>query len=136
MLYKAIAIVLSTILLAAVQMSTANAGGCHRGGFRAHQASLHQSYVLKQRRAREAAEARAIAAARQKQALALKQARAEKAAQKKIAAAEAAPAKSETATAAGKGDPENELTVAAVPETCTRFFAETGTTVSVDCAKQ
>jgi ATPase subunit of ABC transporter with duplicated ATPase domains len=142
MLYKAVAIILSTILLAAVQMSTANAGGCHRGGgFHAYQASLQQSYALKQQRARQAAQAkaqaRAVAAAKQRKALAAQQARAEKAEQTKVAAVEATSATEETSKVAkGKDGPENELTVAAAPETCTKFFAETGTTVSVECAKQ
>jgi len=38
--------------------------------------------------------------------------------------------------AAGTDGPENELAVASVEQTCTRFVAEIGTTVPVDCAKQ
>jgi hypothetical protein len=145
MLYKAVAIILSTLLLAAVQMSTANAGGCHRGGgFHAYQASLQHSYALKQQRAREAAQAkaqsRAIAAAKQKKALAVAQARAEKAEQakaEKVAAVETNTTNDATSTTvATKDGAENELAVASVEQTCTRFVAEIGTTVPVDCAKQ
>lgn len=145
MLYKAVAIILSTILLAAVQMSTANAGGCHRGGgFHAYQTSLNQTYYLKQQRARQAAQAkaqaRALAAAKQRKAAAVQQARAEKAADakvEKLAAVETSPAKDEPSkTVAGNEGPENELAVASVEQTCTRFVAEIGTTVPVACAKQ
>jgi ATPase subunit of ABC transporter with duplicated ATPase domains len=146
MLYKAVAIILSTLLIAAVQISTANAGGCHRGGggFHAYQASLQHSYALKQQRARQAAQAkaqaRAVAAAKQRKSLAVQQARAEKAAEakaEKVAAVDTALVKDEPAeVATGKDGPENELAVASVEQTCTRFIAEIGKTVPVDCTKQ
>jgi hypothetical protein len=140
MLYKAVAIILSALFIAVVQISTASAGGCHGGfghGFgrvALYQSSPSQSYALKQARARRAAEARAAAAARQK---AAQVARAEKKAEAaKVADAE--PAKTDTKEVASDTTktPENELKVASADQTCTKFIAEVGTTVTTDCASK
>jgi hypothetical protein len=130
MLYKAIGIILSALFIAAIQVNAASAGcGGGHGGFR-HFKSYNNQAALQQSRARKA---RAIAAAKQKKAV--QQARVEKkAAASKVA--EAAPVAEETTTAAADKVPENELNVASVAETCTKFVAETGTTVTVECAKQ
>jgi len=133
MLYKAIAIVLSTLLLATVQISTASAGcGGGHGAFHAYPSKSYNKQALRQSRP---SKPRAVAAAKQKKVV--QQAKAETTEPAKIAAAEPGPAKDETKTAAaGKDGPENELSVASVDRTCTKFIAETGTTVQVECAKQ
>jgi len=144
MLYKAVAVILSALFIVAVQASTASAGGCHGGhgfgrlAFHQFQTSQNQSYALKKARERQAAEARAIAAAKaQKKAAALRQAKAEqKAEQSKVASVE--PAKQETTTAAAEPvkAPESKLEVASAEGTCTKFIAEIGTTVTTDCASK
>lgn len=133
MLYKAIALILSTLFIAAVQISSASAGcGGGHGGFRAYQSKIHTRQALKQSQARKA---RAVAAAKQKKAV--QQARAEKAAPAKVAATEPTPAENKTTTVADSdAKSESTLAVASVEQTCTKFFAETGTTVTVECAKQ
>jgi hypothetical protein len=134
MLYKAVAIILSALFIAVVQISTASAGGCHGGfghgfgrvAFHSYQSSPSQSYARKQAR---------IAAAKQK--AAAKVARAEKTTETaKVADAE--PAKTETKEVASETTktPENELTVASADQTCTKFIAEVGTTVTTDCASK
>ena len=129
MLYKAIGILLSALFIAAIQVNAASAGCGGGHGFR-HFKSYNNQAALQQSRARKA---RAVAAAKQKKAV--QQARVEKkAAASKVA--EAAPVAQETTTAAESKEPENELNVASVAETCTKFVAETGTTVTVECAKQ
>lgn len=129
MLYKAIAIILSTLLLATVQMSTASAGcGGGHGGFRVYQPKVYHRPAVKQSRARPA---HSVAAAKPKKAV--QQARAEQA---EPAAGEAALAKEETKQVASKDEPENKLAVAAVDQTCTKFIAATGTVAKVECAKQ
>lgn len=135
MLYKTIAIALSALFIATFQISAASAGGCHRGGFHAFQASLARQQALKQSQARKAAQARAVAAARQKKAAQI--ARAEKAEATKVAAIEPAPVKEETKTVAETTEgAESELNVASAEGTCTRFNAQIGTTVTTECAKQ
>jgi hypothetical protein len=138
MLYKAIAIALSALFIAVFQISAASAGGCGHGhrGFHAFQASLAHQQALKQSRARKAAQARSLAAAKQKKAAQI--ARAEKKAEAaKVAAAEPAPVTEETKTVAETTPvAEKQVNVAAVEQTCTKFIAETGTTVTVECAKQ
>jgi len=140
MLYKFVAIALSALFIVTVQMSAASAGGCGHRGFHAFQASLAHQQAVKQSRARKAAQ---VAAAKQKKAAqvaAAKQrkaqqvARAEKAEASKVATAEPAPVKEETKIAAEST--EAKVDVASVEQTCTRFFAETGTTVTVECSKQ
>lgn len=133
MLYKAIALTLSTLFIAAIQISAASAGcGGGHGGFRAHQSKILHKQALQQSKARKA---RALAAAKQKKAV--QQARAaEKAEAAKVAAVEPTPVKDESTTVAEAQDTtETPVTVASVEQTCTRFFAETGSTVTVDCAK-
>ncbi len=111
MLYKAIAIILSTLLLATVQMSTASAscGGGH-GGFRVYQPKVYHRPAVKQSRARPA---HSVAAAKPKKTV--QQARAEQ--------AEPAPIKEETKQVVSKDAPENKLAVASVDQTCTKFIA-------------
>jgi hypothetical protein len=125
MLYKAIAIVLSTLLLATVQISTASAGcGGGHGGFHAYPSKSYNKQALRQSRP---SKPRAVAAAKQKKTVQ----------QAKVEKTEPAPAKDDTkSVAAGKDGPENELSVASAEQTCTKFIAETGTTVQVECAKQ
>ena len=131
MLYKAIAIILSTILLATVQISTASAGcGGGHGGFRAYPTKSYNKQAFRQSRPSKAR----LAAAKQKKAV--QQAKIEKTETAKVAKVETAPAKEETKTTTAKADPENELSVASVEQTCTKFIAETGTTIQVECAKQ
>ncbi len=128
MLYKAIALILSTILLATVQMSAASAGcGGGHGGFRAYQSTAYKKQALQQSRARKASQ---VAAVRQKKAV--QQAKIEKSEPAKVADAD----KKEATKVAGKDGPENELNVASVDQSCTRFNAQIGTTVTVECAKQ
>jgi hypothetical protein len=118
MLYKAIAIILSTILLATVQISTASAGcgGSHGG--------LTKSYKKQALRQSRPSKPRAVAAAKQKKAV-------------QQAAVAKAPVKEETKTVAEvKAGPENELAVASVEQTCTKFIAATGTTVQIECTKE
>jgi hypothetical protein len=140
MLYKTIAIALSALFIAVFQISAASAGGCGKRGFHAFQANLAHQQALKQSRARKAAQARAVAAAKQKKAAQI--ARAEKKAEAaKVAAAEPAPVKEETKTVAestpvAEKGAETEVNVAAAEQTCTKFIAETGTTVTVECAQQ
>lgn len=128
MLYKAVAIALSTLFIATIQISAADArcGGGH--GYKSS---------LKQAQARKAAKAR-FAAAKQRKAPAVQQAsakKAPKAEEPKVAEADPKPAAEEKV--AEKADStESEVTVAATGETCTKFFAETGTTVTVECTKE
>jgi hypothetical protein len=127
MLYKAIAIILSTILLATVQISTASAGcGGGHGGFRAYPTKSYNKQAFRQSRPSKAR----VAAVKQKKAV--QQAKVEKTEPTKVAKVE----KEETKTTDAKADPENELSVASVEQTCTKFIAETGTTIQVECAKQ
>jgi hypothetical protein len=127
MLYKAIAIILSTILLATVQISTASAGcGGGHGGFRAYPTKSYNKQAFRQSRPSKAR----VAAVKQKKAV--QQAKVEKTEPTKVAKVE----KEETKTTDTKADPENELSVASVEQTCTKFIAETGTTIQVECAKQ
>ncbi len=130
MLYKAVAIILSTLFLAAFQMSAANAGCGGGGGFHAYQAQAHHRQAsLKQSRPRKVRQVAAV----KKKAPATQEARAETSEPSNAVAAEAA--SGETTTVAEGAD--NELAVAsAAAGTCTRFFAETGTTVTVECAQQ
>lgn len=126
MLYKAIGIILSALFIVAIQVNAASAGCGGGHGFRAHQASFAHRQAVKQSKARKA---QAIAAARQKKAA---QQAAAKAQSSKVA--KAAPAADETAAAEQPDD--GKLDVAAVEETCTKFIAETGTTVTIECARQ
>lgn len=122
MLFKSIAIILSTLLLAAVQISTANAGcGGGHGGYRSAQKSVHQKQALRQSQARKA---RAVAVAKQKKSLAAAETT-------KTVAAEQAPVAADDAAAA-----DTPVTVAASPQTCTKFIAATGTTVAVECSAE
>lgn len=139
MLYKIVGIILSALFIATVQISTASAGchGGHGGGFHAYQSKAPSRVALQQSRARKAALAQARAAAKQKKAAQL--ARAEKKAEAtKVAEAAPAPVKEETKTVAESTDAStSEVTVASAAETCTRFNAQIGTTITTtDCAKQ
>lgn len=125
MLYKLIGILLSALFIAAIQVNAASAGCGGGHGLRAHQASFAHRQAVKQSKARKA---QAIAAARQKKAA---QQTAAKGQSPKVA--KAAPAADETASTE---QPDGKLDVAAVEETCTKFIAETGTTVTIECAKQ
>jgi len=142
MLYKAVAIILSTVLLAVFQMSAANAGCGSRGGFHAYQARFQNTYASKKQRIRTVAAAK-------KKAAPVQQARVKKADQTKVAAAEPATktvAKEEvektdkttdtTKDAAATGESENELTVASTEPTCSKFIPQIGTTVAVECSKE
>ena len=129
MLFKAIGIILSALFIITFQINAASAGcGGGHGGFR-HFKSYNNA-ALQQSRARKA---RAVAAAKQKKAI--QQARLEK---KATAAkiAKAAPIEEKETKTAADTKTETELNVAAVEETCTKFIAETGTTVTIECAKQ
>jgi sRNA-binding protein len=132
-MYKIVAIVLSTLLIAAFQIQAASAGcGDGHGGFHAYQSKAPSRHAAQQSRARKAQ----LAAAKQKKAAQI--ARAEKAADKKVeepqtASATFAETKSETASTEVS---DEKVTVAAIEGTCTKFVAATGTTVTVECAKQ
>lgn len=124
MLFKAIAIALSTLFIATIQVSTADAG-CRPG--HGAKKSYYQKQALQQSRARKAAQSRAVTAARQKRkSEAVQAARIEKPAESRTIAAES-PAET------GASEP---AAVASIEKTCTRFIAETGTTATVACAKQ
>lgn len=128
MLFKAIGIILSALFIITFQVNAASAGcGGGHGGFRHFKS--YNNVALQQSRARKA---RAVAAAKQKKAI--QQARIEKKAAAKIA--KAAPIEEEATKTAADTKTESELNVAAVEETCTKFIAETGTTVTIECAKQ
>lgn len=129
MLYKSIAILLSAVLLVTVQISTASAGGCGRAQFHMYQANLMHQQTLKRERA---AQASAIAAAKRKKAVQIARAERQAKAAKTAAVAQqaAAPVVAET-----QKDPENELNVASA-QTCSKFVAATGTTVSVPCSQE
>jgi hypothetical protein len=133
-MYKIIAIVLSTLLIAAFQIQAASAGcGGGHGGFHAYQSKAPSRHAAQQSRARKAQ----LAAAKQKKAAQV--ARAEKAADKKAAEPETASATftEKTAETASSTEVSDEkVTVAAIEGTCTKFIAATGTTVTVECAKQ
>jgi hypothetical protein len=116
-------------------MSAASAGCGGHGGFHGIQSKAHNQQALQQSRARKAAQARAVAAAKQKKAI--QQARAEKAEAAKVAVVEPAPAAEETNTVAESPEStDDKITVASAEQTCTRFNAQIGTTVTTDCAKQ
>lgn len=129
MLFKTAAIILSTLFIAMVQISTADAS-CRPG--HGAKKSLYQKQALQQSRARKAAQSRAVAAAKQKKAV--QQARAEKTEPAKVAAS--TPAEETKEVAEGTDSSGSALAVASVEQTCTKFVAETGTTVTVKCAKQ
>ncbi|WP_072390729.1 hypothetical protein [Hyphomicrobium sp. CS1GBMeth3] len=134
MLFKTIALTLATLFIALAQVATADAG-C-RPGHGAKQ-SYYQKQALQQSRARKAAQSRALAAAKQKKATQL--ARAEKAkpvAAEKTTVAAAEPTSVETPDAKADASEKNDLNVASIKKTCTKFIAETGTTVTVDCTQQ
>ncbi|MCC7253245.1 hypothetical protein [Hyphomicrobium sp.] len=133
-MYKAIGIILCALFIATFQISAASAGcGGGHGGYRASPAKLFKKQALNQSRARKA---RVVAAAKQKKAV--QQASAKKAEPAKVAAAEPTPAKEETKTVSESitETSESKVNVASTGQSCTRFFAETGTTVTVDCAQQ
>ena len=131
-MYKIIAIVLSTLLIAAFQIQAASAhcGGGH-GGFRTFQSHAPSRHAAQQSRARK----QAVAAAKQKKATQV--ARAEKAEKKadepQTASATFTEKKNETASTEVS---DEKVNVAAVEGTCSKFIAATGTTVTVECAKQ
>ena len=134
-MYKIVAIVLSTLLIAAFQIQAASAGcGGGHGGFHAYQSKAPSRHAAKQSRARKA---QAVAAAKQKKAAQV--ARAEKAADKKADEPQTASAtftEKSTETASTTEVSDEKVTVAAIEGTCTKFIAATGTTVTVECAKQ
>lgn len=121
MLYKAIGITLAALFLATLNISVASAGcGGGHGGYHVYKSKAPSRAALQQSR-RKAAVAEARATAKKK---AVQQAKIEKKSEaEKVAATE-------------PGKPEETTKVAAVEQTCTKFFAETGTTVTVECAKQ
>lgn len=138
MLYKAIGIILTALFIASFQISAASAGCGGHGGFHAYQSKAPSRVALQQSRARKAA----LAEARAKQKKAAQIARAEKKAEAaKVAAAESTPKTEETTTVAETTPATEEakdgtLNVASAAQTCTKFVAETGTTVTIECAKQ
>ncbi|WP_295555299.1 hypothetical protein [uncultured Hyphomicrobium sp.] len=135
MLYKAIGIILTALFIASFQISAASAGCGGHGGFHAYQSKAPSRVALQQSRARKAA----LAEARAKQKKAAQIARAEKKAEAaKVAAAESTPKTEETTTVAeeAKDSAGSPLNVASAAQTCTKFVAETGTTVTIECAKQ
>jgi sRNA-binding protein len=125
MLFKAIALALSTLFIAAVQISAADAGcGGGHGGYLAYQSKTFKRHALKQSQARKA---RTVAASRQRKPV--QQARTETAEPATVAATEPTPTKAESTT--------DKVDVASADKnTCTRFVAETGTTVTFECAKR
>ena len=122
MLFKAIAILLSTLFLAIVQMSVAHAG-CSPG-HGASKASVLKKSAAKQSRARKAMQMRA--AAQKRKAREVREARARRTASPAIA----------TQTVETGTDDKAGQTVAGTVETCTRFIASTGTTASVTCSTE
>lgn len=146
MLYKAVAIILSALFIALVQASTASAGGCHGGfghgfgrlAFHQFQSTRSESYALRKARERRAAEARAAAAAKaERRAAAIRSAKAEKKAEaSKVAAADPAPKAETSNVAAETTSSDAKVKVADAGQTCTKFVAEVGTTVTTDCASK
>lgn len=132
-MYKIVAIVLSTLLIAIFQIQAASAGcGGGHGGFHAYQSKAPSRHAAQQSRARKA---QAVAAAKQKKAAQI--ARAEKAADKKPTATASATFTEKTAETASTTEVSDEkVTVAAIDGGCTKFIAATGTTAKVECAKQ
>lgn len=122
MLFKAIAILLSTLFLAAVQMSAASAG-CSPG--HGAKASVLKKSAAKQSRARKAMQMRA--AAQKRKARQVQEARARKV---------APPPATERAEIVKSDEALQEQTIATAVETCTRFIASTGTTASVPCSTE
>lgn len=124
MLYKAIGITLAALFIVTFNISVASAGCGGHGGYHTYQSKAPSRAALQQSRARKAALAQARAKAKQKKAIQQAKA-ASKPKSTEVAAVEPVQTKPETVTK-----------VAAVEQTCTRFFAETGTTVTVECAQQ
>ena len=121
----------------------AGCGGVHGGGYRTSYSSPSPAYAAKLR-AKRAAQARAVAAAKRRKQIEIAQARA---AQKARAAhkADIAAAKAEDAKqVVSVEQPVVEKTVATakpveiagVTPTCSKFIAATGTTVEVECSAQ
>jgi hypothetical protein len=131
-MYKIIAIVLSTLLIAAFQIQAASAGcGGGHGGFRTYQSHAPSRHAAQQSRARK----QAVAAAKQKKAAQV--ARAEKAAEKKADEPKTASATfTEKKTEAASTEVSDENVTVAAVQGCSKFIPATGTTVTVECAKQ
>lgn len=130
MLFKAIALTLSTLFLAAIQVSTADAG-CGRHG-RIYQSKISKSYALKPSRHRKP---RTVATAKPRKAV--QQASAKKV--KSIApetAAVSEPSPVEESIVKADANEKSDVNVAAIKKTCTKFIAETGTTVTFECTQQ
>lgn len=131
MLFKTVAIVLSALFILTVQLATANAGCGGGHGYGAK--SLYKKQAAKQSRARRTAQKRA--AARKRKAREARLAKARKAKEIETAAVRKAN-ETPVETAADTVEAAEPQTVAAVAETCTRFVATTGTTVSVPCSTE
>lgn len=154
MLAKTLTKIAVAALVASFGLSTAaSAGGCNGGGhgLRVYHSTPSNNYAA-QLKAKKAAQARAVAAAKRKKQIEIAQARAaQKARAAAVARAEAKAEKAEEVAAEAKAEKveeiaeaapvadsatADEVAVAAVDQTCSKFIPETGTTVTVECAQQ
>jgi hypothetical protein len=125
-MFKIIAIVLSTLLIATFQIEAASAGcgGGHHRAFNTYQSKKPAKVAYKPARSKKP---QAVAVAKPKKAV------------EQASATEAtatATLNEKTANANSTEVSDDNVTVAAIENTCTKFIAETGTTVTVECAKQ
>ncbi|MBA4132103.1 MAG: hypothetical protein C0519_11835 [Hyphomicrobium sp.] len=141
---KSLAATATAALLATIFLSAAAHAGCggrHGGGYSARTTySTPSPAYASKLRARKAAEARAVAAAKRQKTIEIAKARAATkartvaAAKKADAKAEQVAAVSETATPETKAPATKTVEVAATPSTCRKFVPATGTTVEVPCS--
>jgi len=132
-MYKLIAIVLSTLLIAAVQIQAASAGcgGGHHRAFHTYQSKKPSRVAYKPSQTKKR---QAVAVAKRKKAV--QQASVEAKPETATATLADKTATADT-TASTTEVSDDKLTVAAATDnTCSKFIAETGTTVTVECAKQ
>jgi hypothetical protein len=138
---KSIATAATAALLATFSLAAsaeAGCGGSHGGGYKARSAYSTPSpaYAAKLR-AKKAAEARAVAAAKRQKSIEIAKTRAAAKA-RTLAAAKSVPKKETVAAVIETATPEPTETapveVAVTPTTCRKFIAATGTTVEVPCS--
>jgi hypothetical protein len=125
----------AALLTSLAFVGAAEAGGCGHGGYGGHRVaySSPSPAYMAQVRARRAAEARAIAAAKRRKSIEIANAR-EAAKERAVAAAktEAVPKATVTASAETAANTK-PIEVAASPSTCRKFIPATGTTAEVAC---
>lgn len=133
-MYKLIAIVLSTLLIAAVQIQAASAGcgGGHHRAFHTYQSKKPSRVAYKPSQTKKR---QAVAAAKSKKPV--QQASVEAKSETATATLGDKTATADTTAASTTEVSDDKLTVAAATDnTCSKFIAETGTTITVECAKQ